>query len=61
MQAILIKGGVGFVESNFIPYFLKEKIEYNAVNSDLLKFAGDLKNVVAPLLKSGFEKILMDI
>jgi|TARA_B110000240_G_scaffold176333_1_gene204146 dTDP-glucose 4,6-dehydratase len=61
MQAILIKGGVGFIESNFIPYFLKEKIEYNAVNSDLLKFAGDLKNVVAPLLKSGFEKILMDI
>jgi hypothetical protein len=31
------------------------------VNLDLLKFAGDLKNVVAPLLKSGFEKILMDI
>ena len=61
MQAILIKGGVGFIESNFIPYFLKEKIEYNAVNLDLLKFAGDLKNVVAPLLKSGFEKILMDI
>ena len=37
-----MKGGVGFIESNFIPYFLKEKIEYNAVNSDLLKFVGDL-------------------
>ena len=61
MQAILIKGGVGFIESNFIPYFLKEKIEYNAVNSDLLKFAGGLQNVVAPLLKSGFGKNLMNI
>jgi|TARA_B110000879_G_scaffold123473_1_gene163298 dTDP-glucose 4,6-dehydratase len=61
MQAILIKGGVGFIESNFIPYFLKEKIEYNAVNSDLLKFAGGLQNVVALLLKIGFEKNLMDI
>jgi dTDP-glucose 4,6-dehydratase len=61
MQAILIKGGVGFVESNFIPYFLKEKIEYNAVNSDLFKFAGGLQNVVALLLKIGFEKNLMDI
>ena len=61
MQAILIKGGVGFIESNFIPYFLKEKIENNAVNSDLLKFAGGLQNVVALLLKIGFEKNLMDI
>jgi len=31
------------------------------VNLDLLKFAGDLQNVVAPLLKSGLGKNLMGI
>ena len=61
MRTILITGIAVFIGSNFIPYFLKEKIEYNAVNSDLLKFAGGLQNVVALLLKIGFGKNLMDI
>jgi dTDP-glucose 4,6-dehydratase len=45
MQAIIITGIAVFIGSNFIPYFLKEKIEYNDVNLDLLKFAGDLQNL----------------
>jgi dTDP-glucose 4,6-dehydratase len=45
MQAILIKGGVGFIESNFIPYFLKEKIEYNFINIDVRKYARDLSKL----------------
>ncbi len=45
MQAILITGGAGFIGSNFIPYFLKENIEYNVVNLDVLTYAGDLSNL----------------
>tara|TARA_B110000503_G_scaffold51622_1_gene83294 strand:- start:7719 stop:7832 length:114 start_codon:yes stop_codon:yes gene_type:complete len=37
MQAIIIKGRAGFIGSNFIPYFLKENIEYNVINIDALK------------------------
>ena len=45
MQAILIKGGVGFIESNFIPYFLKENIEYRVVSLDVRKYIGDFSNL----------------
>lgn len=45
MQAILIAGGAGFIGSNFIPYSLKEKTEYNAVNVDLLSNTRGLPNL----------------
>ena len=46
MQTILITGGAGFIGSNFIPYFLKNNIEYHVVNLDLLTYAGDVSNLV---------------
>lgn len=45
MQVILITGGVGFIGSNFIPYFLENNKSHKVVNLDLLTYAGDLSNV----------------
>jgi dTDP-glucose 4,6-dehydratase len=45
MQTVLITGGAGFIGSNFIPYFLKEKTEYKAVDLDLLSYAEGLSNL----------------
>ena len=42
---ILITGGVGFIGSNFIPYFLKKYEDYNIINLDLLTYAGELNNL----------------
>jgi dTDP-glucose 4,6-dehydratase len=38
MQAIIITGIAVFIGSNFIPYFLKENIEYRVVTLDVRKF-----------------------
>jgi dTDP-glucose 4,6-dehydratase len=38
MQVIIIAGCVGFIGSNFIPYFLKENIEYRVVTLDIRKY-----------------------
>ena len=45
MRTILITGIAVFIGSNFIPYSLKEKTEYNAVNVDLLSNARGLPNL----------------
>lgn len=45
MQKILITGGLGFIGSNFIPYFLRNNPDYSIVNLDLLTYAGDLSNL----------------
>jgi len=45
MTNILITGGVGFIGSNFIPYFLEKYENYNIINLDLLTYAGNLENL----------------
>jgi dTDP-glucose 4,6-dehydratase len=45
MQTVLITGGVGFIGSNFIPYFLGNNKEFKVVNLDLLTYAGNLSNL----------------
>ena len=42
---ILITGGLGFIGSNFISYFLDKYSNYNIINLDLLTYAGDLNNI----------------
>lgn len=45
MKTILISGGLGFIGSNFIPYFLEKNPTKRVVNIDLLTYAGDIENV----------------
>ena len=45
MQAIIITGIAVFIGSNFIPYFLKENIEYRVVSLDVRKYIGDFSNL----------------
>ncbi len=42
---ILLTGTVGFIGSNFAPYFLEKYQEYNLINLDLLTYAGNLENL----------------
>ena len=42
---ILLTGTVGFIGSNFLPYFLKKYPEYNLINLDILTCAGNLENL----------------
>lgn len=44
-QTILVTGCLGFIGSNFVPYFLEKYLNYNIVNLDLLTYAGDLDNL----------------
>ncbi len=44
-KTILVTGCVGFIGSNFVPYFLEKYPNYNLVNLDLLTYAGDLENL----------------
>ena len=41
---ILLTGGLGFIGSNFIKYFLEKYPKYSIINLDKLTYAGDLFN-----------------
>ena len=42
---VLVTGGLGFIGSNFVRYFLKEFPEYNLVNIDAITYAGNPDNL----------------
>ncbi len=44
-KTILITGGMGFIGSNFIHYFVKEHPDYRIVNLDKLTYAGNPENL----------------
>ncbi len=44
-QAILVTGGVGFIGSNFVPYFCEKYPQYHVINLDLLTYAGNPDNL----------------
>ncbi|MEM9678756.1 MAG: dTDP-glucose 4,6-dehydratase [Bacteroidota bacterium] len=43
---VLITGGLGFIGSNFIPFFLEKYSNYKIVNLDKLTYAGELSNLI---------------
>ena len=43
---ILVTGGAGFIASNFIPFFLKENVNYTVINLDKLTYAGNKDNLI---------------
>ncbi len=45
MNAILITGGVGFIGSNFLEYFLSKYPQHQVINVDKLTYAADLSNL----------------
>jgi dTDP-glucose 4,6-dehydratase len=45
MKKILITGGAGFIGSNFINHFLKNRSDFFVVNLDKLTYAGNLNNL----------------
>ncbi|SYW14264.1 GDP-mannose 4,6-dehydratase [Oenococcus oeni] len=42
---ILVTGGAGFIDSNFLNYFVPKYSEINFLNLDCLTYAGNLANV----------------
>lgn len=45
MKNILITGGAGFIGSNFLNHFVKQRDDYFFVNLDKLTYAGNLENL----------------
>lgn len=43
-KTILVTGGLGFIGSNFLPYFLDTYKEYKVVNLDKVTYAADVSN-----------------
>lgn len=44
-KTILVTGGLGFIGSNFLPYFLETYKEYKIVNLDKITYAADVSNL----------------
>jgi len=42
---VLVTGGLGFIGSNFIKYYLEKYPRQNIVNLDKLTYAGELSNL----------------
>ncbi|MGG3520313.1 dTDP-glucose 4,6-dehydratase [Bacillus pseudomycoides] len=42
---VLVTGGVGFIGSNFVRYFLKKYPDCHVINYDLLTYAGNLSSI----------------
>lgn len=61
MKNILVTGGAGFIGSNFINHFLKERDDYNIINLDKLTYAGNLENLKFVETKKNYYFIKGDI
>jgi len=59
LKALLITGGVGFIGSNFIEYFLSKYSNCKIINLDKLTYAGNLSNLKG--IKNNYEFIKGDI
>ena len=44
-RSILITGGLGFIGSNFLPYFLDKFPNYKVCNLDKITYAADISNL----------------
>ena len=44
-KTILVTGGLGFIGSNFLPYFLEKYKEYKIINLDKITYAADVSNL----------------
>ena len=44
MKRLLVTGGCGFIGSNFIRFFLKDRPRWGVINLDLLSYSGNLEN-----------------
>ena len=60
-MTILITGGIGFIGSNFIPYFLSKDQNIQIVNLDKLTYAGELSNLEEASNNSSYTFIKGDI
>ena len=44
-KTILVTGGLGFIGSNFLPYFLEKYRDYKIINLDKITYAADVSNL----------------
>ena len=44
-KTILVTGGLGFIGSNFLPYFLEKYKDYKIINLDKITYAADTSNL----------------
>lgn len=61
MTRLLVTGGLGFIGSNFINYWLKNHHEDFIVNLDKVTYAANEKNVNRKLLKDNYQFVKGDI
>ena len=60
-NTILITGGLGFIGSNFIEYYLEKYPKHQIVNLDKLTYAGELSNLEAIASQSNYFFVKGDI
>lgn len=60
-KTILVTGGLGFIGSNFLPYFLEKHKAYKVVNLDKVTYAADESNVEELLNNENYSFIKGDI
>ncbi|WP_299115604.1 dTDP-glucose 4,6-dehydratase [uncultured Winogradskyella sp.] len=60
-KTILITGGLGFIGSNFIEYYLEKHPDFKIVNLDKLTYAGELSNLSSVSSNNNYTFVKGDI
>ena len=58
---LVVTGGLGFIGSNFINYWLRKHPEDHIINVDKVTYAANFKNINTSLIKSNYELVKEDI
>lgn len=61
MKRLFVTGGCGFIGSNFIRFFLKNRPQWGVINLDKLSYSGNLENTRDFEKKPGYEFVRGDI
>jgi dTDP-glucose 4,6-dehydratase len=60
-KSILVTGGLGFIGSNFLPYFLEKHKDYKLINLDKITYAADVSNLNEISTNANYDFIKGDV